>query len=94
MADNIISSNDKNSSINKKVRGDGTLIKEVDNIEFVIYRKGDKTFTDSSKSTKSFFRADPNYGPKSDDKNNKVLPRSRHQNDSNLSPEQCAKCKR
>ena len=93
MADNIISGNDKNSSINKKVRGDGTLIKEVDNIEFFMYRKVDKTFTDSSKSTK-FFRADPNYGPKSDDKNNKVLPRSRHQNDSNLSPEQYAKCKR
>ena len=50
--------------------------------------------TNSSKSTKSFFRTDPNYGPKSYDKSNKVLPLSQHQNDSNSSPEQCAKCKR
>ena len=60
----------------------------------MINRSGDKTFRNSSKSTKSFFRADPNYGPKSYDKNNKVLPLSQNQNDSNSPPEQCAKCKR
>ena len=45
MAKNIISDTDKSSSINKSVREDGTLIKEVDSIEFVINRSGDKTFT-------------------------------------------------
>ena len=94
MARNIISGTDQSSGINKRVREDGTLIKEVDSIEFVINRSGDKTFTNSSKSTKSFFRTDPNYGPKSYDKSNKVLPLSQNQNDSNSPPEQCAKCKR
>ena len=94
MAKNIISDTDKSSSINKRVREDGTLIKEVDSIELVINRSGDKTYTNSKKSTKSFFRADPNYGPKSYDKNNKVLPLSQNQNDSNSPPEQCAKRKR
>ena len=94
MAKNIISDTDKSSSINKRVREDGTLIKEVDSIEFFINRSGDKTFTNSSKSTKSFFRTDPNYGPKSYDKSNKVLPLSQNQNDSNSPPEQCAKRKR
>ena len=83
MAKNMISDTDKSSSINKRVREDGTLIKEVDSIEFVINRSGDETFTNSSKSTKSFFRTDPNYGPKSYDKSNKVLPLSQNQNDSN-----------
>ena len=94
MAKNIISDTDKSSSINKRVREDRILIKEVDSIEFVINRSGDKTFTNSSKSTKSFFRADPNYGPKSYDKSNKVLPLSQNQDDSNSPLEQCAKCKR
>ena len=62
--------------------------------QFFINRSGDKTFTNSSKSTKSFFRTDPNYGPKSYNKSNKALPLSQHQNDSNSSPEQCAMCKR
>ena len=82
MAENIISDTDKSSSINKRVQEDGTLIKEVDNIEVVINRSGDKTVTNSSKSTKTFFRTDPNYGPKSYDKSNKVLPLYQHQNDS------------
>ena len=60
----------------------------------MINRSGDKAFTNSSKSTKSFFRTDPNYGPKSYDKSNKVLPLFQNQNDSNSPPEQCAKCKR
>ena len=64
MAENIISYANKSSSINKRVREDGTLIKEVEKIDFFINRSGDKTFTNSSKSSKSFFRADPNYGPK------------------------------
>ena len=85
---------DKSSSINKRVREDGTLIKEVDSIEFVINRSGDKTFTNSNKSIESFFRTDPNYGPKSYDKSNKVFPLSQNQNDSDSSPEQCGKCKR
>ena len=83
MARNIISDTYKSSSINKRVREDGTLVKEVDSIEFVINRSGDKTFTNSSKSAKSFFRTDPNYGPKSYDKSNNVLPLSQNQNDSN-----------
>ena len=82
MAKSIISDTDKSCSINKRVREDGTLIKEVDNIEFVINKSRDKTFTNSSKSTKSFFRTDPNYGPKSYDKSNTVLPLSQNQNDS------------
>ena len=94
MAKNIISDTDKSSSINKRVREDGTLVKEVDSIEFVINRSGDKTFINSSKATKSFFRTDPYYGPKSYDKSNKVLPLSQNQNDSNSPLEQCAKCKR
>ena len=56
---------DKSSTINNRVREDGTLIKEVDNIKIVVNRSGDKTSTNSSKSTKSFFITDPNYGPKS-----------------------------
>ena len=94
MAKNIISDTDKSSSINKRVSEDGTLIKEVHSIEFVINRSGDKTFTNSSKLTKSFFRIDPNYGPKSYDKSSKVFQLSQNQNDSNSPPEQCAKCKR
>ena len=94
MAENVISDTDKSSSINKRVGENGTLIKEVENIDFFIDRSGDKTFTNISKSTKSFFRADPNYVLKSYDKSNKALPQSKHQNDSNSSQEQCAKCKR
>ena len=94
MAKIIISDTDESSSINNRVREDGILVKEVDSIEFFINRSGDKSFTNSSKSTKSFFRADPNYGPKSYDKSNKVLPLSQNQNDLNSPPEHCAKCKR
>ena len=94
MVKNITSDTYKSSSINKRVREDGTLIKEVDNIEFVINSSGDKTFTNSCKSTKLFFRTDPNYDPKSYDKSSKVLPLSQYQNDSNSSLEQCGKCKR
>ena len=93
MMENIIFDTNKSSSINKKVREDGALIKEVDNIEFVINRSEDKTITKSCKSTKSFLRTDPNYGPKSYNKRTKVLRLSQNQNDSNSSPEQCAKCK-
>ena len=60
MMENIIFDTNKSSSINKKVREDGALIKEVDNIEFVINRSEDKTITKSCKSTKSFLRTDPN----------------------------------
>ena len=91
IAENIISDNNKSSSINKRVQEDGTLIKEVDNIEFVINRSGDKIIANSSKSTKSFFRTDPNYDQKSYDKSNKVLPLSQNQNDSHSSTEKCAK---
>ena len=56
MAKNITSDTDKSSSINKRVKEDGTLIREVRNIESFINKSGDKTFTNSSKSTKSFFR--------------------------------------
>ena len=51
-------------------------MKEVQNIDFFVNRSGDKTFINNSKSTKSFFRTDLNYGPKSYDKSNKVLPLS------------------
>ena len=85
MAENILLDTDKYSNINKRVREDGTIIKEVENIDFFINRSGDKTFTNSRKSTKSFLRTDPNYGPKS---------LSQQQNDSNSSPEHCEKCKR
>ena len=44
MAKNIISDTDKSDSINKRVREDRTLIKEVENIDFFINRNGDKTF--------------------------------------------------
>ena len=79
MADDIVSDADKSSSINKRVPEDWTLIKAVENIDIFINRSGDKTFTNISKSAKSFFRTDPNYGPKSDDKSSKVLPLSKHQ---------------
>ena len=90
----MISDTNKSGSINKRVRKNGTLFNEVYNIKFVINRNGDKTITSSSKSTKSFFRTDPNYGPKSYDKSNKVLPLSQNQNYLNLSQEQRAKWKR
>ena len=76
IAKNIIPDNYKSSSINKRVLEDRTLIKEVDNVDFVINSSGDKTFTNNSKSTKPFFRTYPNYGLKSYDKSNKVLPLS------------------
>ena len=85
---NSISDTDKSSRINKKVREDGTLIKEGDNVEFVIDRSEDNTFTNSSKPTKLFFRIDPNYGLNSYNKNKKVLPLSQDQNYSNSSQEQ------
>ena len=84
----IISDTKKGSNTNKRVQENGTLIKELDNIEFV-NRSGDKTFTNSSKSAKSFFKTDPNYSPKPY-KSNKMVPLFQHQNDSNSSPEQCA----
>ena len=93
MMDNIISDTNKSSSINKTVREDGTVIKEVGNTEFVINRSEHKSNTRSCKSTKSFLRTDPNYGPKLYNKRNKVLPLFQNQNDSNSSPKQCAKCK-
>ena len=74
MAKYIISDTEKSSCINKRVREDGTLVKKVDNTELVINMKGDTRVTNSSKSTKSFFRVDPNHGPKSCDKSSKVLP--------------------
>ena len=74
MAKYIISDTEKSSCINKTVREDGTLVKKVDNTELVINMKGDTRVTNSSKSTKSFFRVDPNHGPKSCDKSSKVLP--------------------
>ena len=80
MAENIISDANKSRSINKRVREDETLIKEVKNTEFAINRSADKTITNSSEPIKSFLRADPNYGPKSYDK---VLPLSQNQNNSN-----------
>ena len=86
---NIISDTKKGSNTNKRVQENGTLIKELDNIEFV-NRSGDKTFTNSSKSAKPFFKTDPNYSPKPFDKSNKMVPLFQHQNDSNSSPEQCA----
>ena len=59
-----------------------------------VNRSGNKTLTNSSKSTKSFIKTDPNFSPKSYDKSSKVLPLSQNQNYSNSSPEKCAKCKR
>ena len=41
MAKNIISDSDKSSSINKRVREDGTLTKKVDSSNFLIIRSGD-----------------------------------------------------
>ena len=93
MAEKIISDTNKGSNISKRVRENGTLFKEVDNIEFLINSSGDKTITNSSQSTKSCFRTDPDYSPKSCNKSNKVLPLSENQKYSNSSPEQCAKCK-
>ena len=90
MTKNIISHTNKGSNINKRVQENGTLIKEVDNIEFVVNRSGDKTFTNSSNSAKSFFKTDPNYSPKPYDKRNKMVPLPQHQNESNSSSEQCA----
>ena len=54
-----------------------------DSVEFVIDRI--ETFAGSNKPTKSFLRTDSNYGLKSYDKSNKVLPLSQHQNDSGSS---------
>ena len=45
MTENITSYTDKSSNINKRVPEDGTLIKDVDNIDFVINRSGDKSQT-------------------------------------------------
>ena len=74
MAKYIISDTEKSSCINKRVREDGTLVKKVDNTKLVLNTKGDTRVTNSSKSTKQFFRIDPNHGSKSCDKSSKVLP--------------------
>ena len=48
--------------------------KKAGNVEVVIDRSEDNTFTNSSIPIKSSLRIDPNYGPKTDSKCNKVLP--------------------
>ena len=79
MAANI--SLDNNTSINNRVRQDGTLIEE--NIELNIHSENTVSFSRAqdlqSRSSKSFFRFDSNYGPISFDKSNKKLPLSQEQ---------------
>ena len=79
MAEKIIFDTDKSSRINRRVQEDGTLIKEADNVEFVINRNEDNIFTHSNKPGNSLFRIYPNYGLKSCDKSNKVLLLYQHQ---------------
>ena len=49
MAENIISDTGKSSIINKRVREDRKLVKEVDNVDFVIDGNEYNTFTNSRK---------------------------------------------
>lgn len=59
MAEKIIFDTDKSSRINRRVQEDGTLIKEADNVEFVINRNEDNIFTHSNKPGNSLFRIYP-----------------------------------
>ena len=89
--------------INNNVREDETLIKDKNKVDFTIGNNQlNGNNINNAGTSKSFFRMDPTYEPRSYDKSNKVLPLSQSQPDQNkeITPDNssqksvCNKCKR
>ena len=63
--------------INNNVREDETLIKDKNKVDFTIGNNQlNSNNINNAGTSKSFFRMDPTYEPRSYDKSNKVLPLS------------------
>ena len=77
---NSINGTEQHKHINKNVREDGTLISN-ENRDHFVSRNNKQNENSSCKkmSSKSFFRIDPTYGPRSYDKSNKTIPLSQNQ---------------
>ena len=70
--------------INNNVREDETLIKDKNKVDFTIGNNQlNGNNINNAGTSKSFFRMDPTYEPRSYDKSNKVLPLSQSQPDQN-----------
>ena len=104
MAENVsFNEQEQHILINNDVREDRTLINNKNEVDFTI---GNKQLNDSNinkvGTSKSFFRMDSTYRPRSYDKSNKVLPLSQSQPDQHkeVTPDDssqksvCNKCKR
>ena len=65
----------------ERVREDGTLIEEANEVEFVTHKGNIKTAVSKSNLAMSFFRLDPSYVQKLYDKTSKLLPLSQNQHD-------------
>ena len=103
MAENVSFNEQKHPIlINNNVREDVTLLNDKNHVDFTI---GNNQLNDNNSNvgtSKSFFRVDPTYGPRSYDKSNKVLPLSQSQPDQHkeITPDDssqksvCNKCKR
>ena len=65
----------------ERVREDGTLIEEANEVEFVTHKDNIKTAVSKSNLAMSFFRLDPSYVQKLYDKTSKLLPLSQNQHD-------------
>ena len=84
MAENVLSNEqEQHIIINNDVREDGTLINNKNKVDFTI---GNNQLRDSNTnkvggSSKSFFRMDSTYGPRSYDRSTKLFPCSQSQPD-------------
>ena len=82
MAENITIDIGTSSTVNRRIQEDGTLIKQVKEINSFNHNKNGNHAAIKGLSSASFFRLDPNYGPKSYDKTNIKLPLSQDLADS------------
>ena len=93
MAENVSFNEQKHRIlINNNVREDVTLLNDKNNVDFTI---GNNQLNDNNSNvgtSKSFFRMDPIYGPRSYDQSNKVLPLSQSHDSSQKLV--CNKCKK
>ena len=82
MAENVSFNEQKHPIlINNNALEDGTLMNDKNKVDFTI---GNNQLNDNNSNvgtSKSFFRMDSTYGPRSYDKSNKVLPLSQSQPD-------------
>ena len=82
MVNNIMCDVETSSTPLKRVREDGTLTDEANEVEFVVHNGNINTPLPKSNSAMAFFRLDPSYAQKLYDKANKMLPLSQNRNDS------------